>query len=179
MFHSAFALRGIVGVAFWLMVLVVISGIFGRVFSGYCFWGISRIYEPLHEIDLLIEKDLRNAGQISSVIKRIMDLKSPGFPCSCGLIETFQQWRFIKKETGCLLDLINEKYSDVHELELRTWADQLIKRLREIRSISVLDLSLALLSKWEIIHKVASYLLFFITLAHILVTSYWGYRWIF
>ncbi|MEW5803783.1 MAG: hypothetical protein AB1847_16945 [bacterium] len=178
-FHSAFALKGIVGVAFWLMIVVVISGVFGRFLAGYCFWGISSIYEPLHEIDLLIERDLRNASRISPVIERIMDLKPPGFPCSSGLVETIRQWRSIKKETGSLLDLINEKYDDDQQGELHKWADQLIKRLRDIRSIAVLDVCLCVLNKWEIIHKVSSYLLFFITLAHVLVTSYWGYRWIF
>jgi len=179
MFHSAFSLRGIIGVAFWLMVVVVVSGIFGRVLSGYCFFGMSKIYEPLHQIDLFIEKDLKNAGEISPAIKKILELRSPGFPTSAGFIETFQQWRSIKKESDYLLDLINEKYGDAQEVELRKWADQLIKRLREIRSVSVLDLYLSILNKWEIVHKVSSYLLFFITLAHVLVTSYWGYRWIF
>jgi hypothetical protein len=179
MFHSALSFRGIIGVAFWLMAVVVVSGIFGRVLSGYCFFGMSRIYEPLHQIDILLEKDLKRASEISPVIERIMELKSPGFPTSAGLIETIQQWRFIKKETGNLLDLINEKYGDAQEVELRKWADQLIKRLREIRSVSILDLSLSVLNKWEIIHKVCSYALFLITLAHVLVTSYWGYRWIF
>jgi len=180
-FHSAFSFRGIIGVAFWLMVMAVVSGIFGRLFSGYCFFGMSRIYEPLHQIDLLLEKDLKeaNASEISPVIKKVMELKSPGFPTSAGFIETFKQWRFITRETGYLLDLINKKYDDIQEVELRKWADQLIKRLREIRSVSVLDLYLSLLNKWEIVHKVSSYSLFIISLAHILVTSYWGYRWIF
>lgn len=176
MFHSSFALRD--SATFWVMLLVVISGFFGKVLFSYCFWGISTIYQYLHEIDRLIEKDLRNANNISPIIKRIMDLKSPGFPSTAGLVATFRQWRFIKKETGCLVDLVNEKYDSDQQGELCNCADQLIKRLREIRSTAFLNLCLSILNKWKLVHEFSSYLLFIIVLAHILVTSYWGYKWI-
>ena len=181
-FHSAYALTGFIGIAFWLMVLVIISGIFGRMFFGYCFWGISKIYEPLHLVNLFIEKDLKEDSAFSPIVRRIMDLRPPGFPCTSGLIETFKQWRFIKKETEPLLDLINEKYDDVQYKEyneLHKRGEELIRRLREIRYISVLDLFLSVLNKWEFIHKVCSYILFVMAFLHILVTVYWGYRWVF
>jgi hypothetical protein len=111
-----------------------------------------------------------------------MDLRPPGFPCTSGLIETFKQWRFIKRETEPLLDLINEKYDDIQYKEyneLHKRGDELIKRLREIRYVSVLDLFLSVLNKWEFIHKTSSYILFFMAFLHILITVYWGYRWVF
>jgi len=175
-FHSAFALKG--SVTFWIMIMVVISGFFGKVLFSYCFLGISTIYQYSHEIDRLIEKDLRNISHISPVIKRVMDLKSPGFPSTAGLIATFQQWRFVKKETSCLVDLVNEKYDNDQQGELCKWADQLIKRLREIHSTATLNLCLSILSKWKLVHKISSYLLFIVILAHVLVTAYWGYKWI-
>ncbi|MEW6381488.1 MAG: hypothetical protein AB1611_18060 [bacterium] len=181
-FHSGFATKGLVGVAFWLMVVTVISGIFGRVFFSYCFWGISKIYEPLYAIDHLIERDLREASKISPIIKRIQEVKPPGFPCTCGIIDAIKQWRFIRRETEELLTLINDRYTDAEHEEykvLRTWGDELIKRIREVRYISVLDVYLSALNKWEIIHKVCSYLLFILATLHIMVTVYWGYRWIF
>ncbi|MGA1844963.1 MAG: hypothetical protein ACMUIS_10420 [bacterium] len=181
-FHSTYALTGFIGIAFWLMVLVIVSGFFGRLLFGYCFWGISKIYEPMHLVDIYIEKDLKQDSAISPIVRRIMDLRPPGFPCTSGLIDTIKQWRFIKKETGQLLDLLNEKYDDIEYTEyseLHKRGDELIKRLREIRYISVLDLYLSVLNKWEFIHKACSYALFFMAFLHILVTVYWGYRWIF
>ncbi len=181
-FHSAYALTGFIGIAFWLMLIIIISGIFGRMLFGYCFWGISKIYEPLHIVNLFIEKDIRKDSTFSPIVKKIMDLRPPGFPCTSGLIETVKQWRVIKKETGELLNTINERYNDINYMEyneLHKHGDELIKRLREIRYISILDLYLSILNKWEFLHKVSSYVLFFIAFLHILVTVYWGYRWIF
>ena len=181
-FHSAYALTGFIGIAFWIMLLIIISGIFGRMLFGYCFWGISKIYEPLHLVDLFIEKDLKEDSAFSPIVGKIMNLRPPGFPCTSGLIETFKQWRLIKRETEPLLDLINEKYDDIQYKEyneLHKRGDELIKRLREIRYVSVLDLFLSVLNKWEFIHKVSSYILFFMAFLHILVTVYWGYRWVF
>jgi hypothetical protein len=181
-FHSAYVLTGFIGFTFWLIVLIIISGIFGRLFFGYCFWGISKIYEPMHLVDLFIEKDLKEDTAFSPIVRRIMDLRPPGFPCTSGLIETVKQWKLIKRETGNLLDLISDKYDDIHYKEyneLHKRGDELIKRLREIRYISILDLYLSVLNKWEFIHKVSSYVLFFIAFLHIIVTVYWGYRWVF
>lgn len=177
-FHSALFLSGIIAVGFWIMIIVLISGIFGRLLFSYCFCGISILHDFLHKIDHFIEKDLKKASQSSPIIKKTINLKSPGFPGSSGLIAIFLQWRSIKKETDYLLDLLNEKYDDYQDKELCKWADPLIKRLKEIRSTAILNLSLSILSKWRIIHKVTSYLLFFIVLAHVWVTLYWGYRWI-
>lgn len=181
-FHSGLSARGLVGLAFWAMVVVVLTGIFGRLLFGYCFWGITKIYEPLYVMDIFIEKDLGRAAGSSELIKRIKDLKPPGFPTSAGLLQTIKQWRYIQKETNQLINTINEKYDDSQYEEysiLRDWGDELVKRLREIRYVSVLDVMLSALNKWEIIHKVASYILFFLTFLHIVVTVYWGYRWVF
>ena len=181
-FHSAYALTGFMGIAFWLMVALIVSGVFGRLLFGYCFWGISKVYEPLHLVEIFIEKDLKEDTAFSPIVRKIMDLRPPGFPSTSGLMESIKQWRFIRKETDQLLDTINEKYDDIQfkeYKELHKRGDELIKRLREIRYISVLDLFLAVLNKWEFVHKVSSYVLFFMAFLHILVTVYWGYRWVF
>ena len=110
-----------------------------------------------------------------------MELRPPGFPNNYGVIRNLGQWRFIKKEAADLFMLIDEQYGNPGSEEynvLQKWATDLVKRLREIRYISVLDLYLSILNKWVIIHKVFSYGLFFIMVFHILVTVYWGYRWI-
>jgi len=181
-FHSTYALTGFMGTAFWVIIIIIISGIFGRILFGYCFWGISKIYEPLHLVDILIEKDLRDDSSIYPITKRIMELRAPGFPSTAGLIDNIKQLRFIKKETDELFDLINEKYDDIHSKEYRELhkrGDELVKRLREVRYISILDLVVSILNKWEFIHKISSYILFIMTFLHIIVTVYWGYSWIF
>jgi len=177
-FHSALALRGLIGVGFWIMIIVLITGIFGRLLFSYCFCGISILHELMHKIDFFIEKDLKNASKDSPIIKKTIDLKAPGFPSSSGLITIFLEWRSIKEETDYLLDILNKKCGGYQDQDICQWAEQLIKRLKEIRSTAILNLSLSLLSKWRVIHKVSSYLLFFISMAHAVVTLYWGYSWI-
>ncbi|MGA1823726.1 MAG: hypothetical protein ACMUIP_03610 [bacterium] len=181
LFHSAFKFNGIVGIAFWSMVIVVISGIFGRVFFGYAFFNISKKYELLHTIDIFIEKDLREASFYSPVIKSVMELSPPGFPTSHGPIDTFKQWRVINREVNKLFEEIDEKYGSAglpDYAEIQRWATELIKRLREIKIVSTLNLYLSILDKWVFIHKVFTYIMFFILFFHIVVTLYWGYCWI-
>ena len=61
-FHTTYALTGFIGIAFWLMVLVIISDLFGRMLFGYCFWGISKIYEPMHLVDILLKRISRRTA---------------------------------------------------------------------------------------------------------------------
>ncbi|MBN2372248.1 hypothetical protein JXL19_00465 [bacterium] len=180
-FHSALRFNGVIGLAFWFMVIVVISGIFGRVFFGQCFWNITKKFELLQDIDIFLEKDLKEASVSSNIVRRVMELRPPGFPNNYGVIKNLGQWRYIKKEASNLFLLIDEQYGNPGSEEynvLQKWATDLVKRLREIRYISVLDLYLSILNKWVIIHKFFSYILFIIMVFHILVTVYWGYRWI-
>ncbi|MGA1867529.1 MAG: hypothetical protein ACMUJM_03170 [bacterium] len=181
LFHSALKFNGIIGIAFWSMVIVVLSGIFGRVIFGYAFFNISKKYELLHTIDIFIEKDLREASVYSPVIKNVLELHHPGFPTSHGPIETFRQWTVIKREVNKLFAEIDERYGQAgapdYE-EIQRWATELIKRLREIDTISTLNLYLSILDKWVIIHKIFSYIMFIIMFLHIGVTLYWGYSWI-
>ncbi|MFH0925347.1 MAG: hypothetical protein V1872_06900 [bacterium] len=177
-FHSALRFNGLIGLAFWIMIIVVISGIFGRLFFGIFFYRITQKYELLHTIDLLIEKELRGEEIKSSLIQRVVEIDPPQFPPHNSLKETFKQWMSIKRETKDIFTLIDERYNDYQasdHYELQTWSDDLIKRLLEIRSVSLLNIYLAIISKWVIVHKVFSYILFFIMFLHAFVTIYWGY----
>ena len=181
LFHSTLKFNGVLAFAFWSMVIVVISGIFGRLISGLAFFNISQKYELLRTIDSFIEKDLRYASVKSPVIKGVIDLNPPGFPTSNGLIATFKQWKYLKRETNRLFAELDERYGvvgapDYNELE--QWATKLIQRLREIGTVSTLNLYLSILKKWLIIHKVFSYILFFMMFIHVIVSLYWGYSWI-
>ena len=181
LFHTSFKFHGILGFAFWCMIIVVISGIFGRVFFGYSFFNISKKYELLHTIDLFIEKDLRDASVISPVIKNVIGLKPPGFPTNNGVIATFKEWRYLKRETNRIFAELDERYGVVGAPdydELERWATDLVERLREIGTVSTLNLYLSILNKWVIIHKVFSYILFFIMFMHVIISLYWGYSWI-
>jgi len=181
-FHSALKFNGVIGIGFWLMLIAVFSGIFGRVFFGHWFGNITKRYELLHKIDVFLEKDLKEASNNSPVIKRAMEVKSSNFPTNLGIIASIKEWAYIKKEKNDLLMQIDEKYGDKSSEDynaLKKWATQVISRLREIRAVSGLNIELSILNKWVFIHEACSYILFVLLFVHVFVTIYWGYRWIF
>lgn len=181
-FHSALKIGGLTGIGFWLMVIAVISGIFGRIFFGKCFGNITKRYDLLHKIDVFLERDLKEASINSSVIRRAMGLKSSNFPSDLGIIAAVKEWAYIRREKNNLMVLIDKKYGDRGSEDyeaLKKWATEVISRLDEISAVSGLNLNLSILNKWLFIHEASSYLLFILVIFHILVTTYWGYMWIF
>lgn len=181
-FHSAIKFNGLIGIGFWLMLIAVFSGIFGRVFFGHEFGNITKRYELLHKIDVFLEKDLKDASINSPVIKRAMEVKCSNFPTNLGIIASIKEWAYIKKEKNDLIMQIDEKYSDKSSEDynaLKKWATQVISRLREIRAVSGLNIELSILNRWVFIHEACSYILFVLLFVHVFVTIYWGYRWIF
>ncbi|MGA1875152.1 MAG: hypothetical protein ACMUIA_06070 [bacterium] len=182
LFHSALKFNGLIGVGFWLMIIVVISGIFGRFFFGQIFRNIAQEYDLLHKMDNLLERDLQEASVRSPVIRGALEVKSSNFPSNAGLVSAIKEWAFIGRERNKIMAMIDEKYrnkgsEDYHAL--KKWSTEVISRLREMHEVSALNLKLSTLNKWVIIHEVSSYILFIFLVIHTFVTVYWGYRWIF
>lgn len=181
-FHSALKFNGIIGIGFWLMMIAVISGIFGRVLFGHWFGNITQRYELLHKIDVFLERDLREASINSPIIRRVMEIRSSNFPTNLGIIAAAKEWAYIRKEKSELIMQIDKKYSDKNSQDykaLKKWATEVISRLREIRAVSALNFELSVLNRWVFIHEACSYILFILLFIHVFVTVYWGYRWIF
>jgi len=182
LFHSALKFNGLIGFGFWLMVFVIISGIFGRVFFGQIFGVIVKKYELLQKMDIFLERDLRSVSEKSPIIRKAMEIKASNFPSSTGLISSVREWMHIKKEQAQLMNLIDERYQDKGSEDyhaLKKWSTDVIGRLEEVRTIPVLNLNLSILNKWILIHELCSYLLFILLVVHVFITVYWGYRWIF
>ena len=182
LFHSTLKFNGLIGFGFWLMVMVIISGIFGRVFFGLIFGIIVKRYELLQKMDIFLERDLRSVSEKSPIIRKAMEIKASNFPSNTGFISAVREWMHIKKEQAQLMTLIDERYRDKGSEDyhaLKKWSTDVISRLEEVRTIPVLNLNLSILNKWVIIHELCSYLLFILLVVHVFVTVYWGYRWIF
>ncbi|MGA1824370.1 MAG: hypothetical protein ACMUIP_06865 [bacterium] len=180
-FHTALKFNGVIGLGFWLMFIIVISGIFGKIFFGHCFWNITQKYELSQNIDFFVERDLHAASVHSSIIRRAMELTPPNFPSNFGLIKALKEWAYIKKEASRLFILIDKNYGDKGSEdynELQKWATEVVSRLRQLRAVSILNIYLSILNNWVIVHKLISYVLFFIMALHIVLTVYWGYSWL-
>lgn len=181
LFHSALKFRGIIGIGFWVMLIVIISGIFGKIFFGQCFWSITNKYELMHNIDFFVGRDYKEAGINSSLIKRAMEIEPPNFPANFGLINAIKEWAYIKKESDQLFILIDENYGNKESEdynELQKWGTEVMSRLRDLRAVSILNVYLSIFNNWVIVHELSSYLLFFIMFIHVFLTVYWGYTWL-
>ncbi|MGA1870882.1 MAG: hypothetical protein ACMUJM_20290 [bacterium] len=180
-FHTALKFNGVIGLGFWLMFIIVISGIFGKIFFGHCFWNITKKYELAQNIDFFVERDLRAASVNSSIIRGAMELTPPNFPSDSGLIKALKEWAYIKKEASRLFILIDENYGDKGSEdynELQKWATEVVSRLRQLRAVSILNIYLSVLNHWALVHKLFSYILFFIMALHVFLTVFWGYSWL-
>ncbi len=180
LFHTAFKFGGIVSVAFWSMVLVVVSGVIGR----FVYVQIPRTIEG-RELTLNEVKSMkvRLSSSIMSNITidenlrdQIITLTSSGNEPSEGdgfIAQYFQSRRAIrsirqsmksksipKKQRTSVLKLLREEISLSYK----------IKRLQTMQK---------LFRHWHVAHLPFALIMLIVLIIHVAVTISFGYKWIF
>ena len=184
--HTSFKVQGLVAVSFWSMILVAISGYFGR----YLYIQIPRNIQgnefSLHELEELrnsFAQLLRETYNLEpSALERLDSLASVAIPEKAGLFKAFVltirddlRWfarsRELKREFSLIIDLPKK--------QLR----HLIKLARER---SLLQRRIALMSRvqqlfhyWHVIHKPFAFVMYVVMAIHITVAIWTGYARIF
>ncbi len=174
LFHTTFKFGGIVSIAFWSMVAVVLSGVVGR----FIYIQIPRTMEG-RELNMQEIQDRREGlmGRIAEYGKEQMDALSAVLDkssASTGLLSGyFQKWeaknsvKKVLRQTDLplparkeILRLIDE------ELSLRNK----LARLEQMKK---------LFQYWHVVHMPFAIIMLIIVLVHVVVTVTLGYRWIF
>ena len=180
-FHSAFKLHGIAGLAYWMMVAVVASGIVGRYFYGRIPRKLDQVEmsmgelkeiradlaRQIHEQKVLSPEELDPLLALPSIneVQTMPLLKSLLMIIRLDLRRSLLSWRLRQRAGSHILN----------NPELR-------QALAAVRRHAALTKDALFLSKmqrifrlWHIIHRPFSYSLVLLALLHVLVVMFLGY----
>ncbi len=169
LFHTAFKFGGIVSVAFWSMVAVVLSGVIGR----FIYIQIPRTIEG-RELTLNEVKEIKR--QLTQKLSEKIDLKE---------LAQFQGNESGNDGSGVEIDisrkalkqLLNRK--NISQIEKR----EILKMAKSEHSLSGkiarLQTMQRLFKYWHVAHLPFALIMLIIVIFHVGVTLAFGYRWIF
>ena len=176
LFHTAFKFGGIVSIAFWSMVAVVLSGVIGR----YIYIQIPRSIEGrelnLSEIQnmkadihsLIINSYQLNEASQSAILKSVNVHNQGGI-----LTRFFEEWKQLR-DTRKLLQRNNLKRRDIRKVL------NLVKQEMTINTrIERLETMHKLFRYWHVAHLPFAIIMLVIVVIHVAITLAFGYTWIF
>jgi len=169
LFHTAFKFGGIVSIAFWSMVAVVLSGVIGR----FIYIQIPRTIEGR-------ELSLQEVKAMKTDVPRMLEEK---YHMDRQLITLFVS--FTKVDDDRVSKPSINKLRSVLKQEGIPRSDQqsIIQTLKKERSLSKkiarLNLMQRLFKYWHVAHLPFALIMLVIVLIHIAVTLAFGYKWIF
>jgi hypothetical protein len=167
LFHTAFKFGGIVSIAFWSMVAVVLSGVVGR----FIYIQIPRTIEgrelTLNEVKNL-KTDLSSAlneqfdmdDQTKNLILNISNSERPTFSEVRQLKKVLQIKKIPKEDRNYILKLVRDDMSLSRKIDRLLIMQKLFKY-------------------WHVAHLPFALIMLIIVIIHIAVTLAFGYKWIF
>lgn len=182
LYHTAFKFGGIVSIAFWSMVAVVLSGVIGR----YIYIQIPRTIQG-RELSLNEVKEMKtnigavlqnNYGLEQSVAQNIMNITETENNIKGNLfVGMFKKYFQDRKTIGDLK----------HTLKLKGLPSRDIRQVKKLVSneitlnnrISRLLTMQKLFKYWHVAHLPFAIIMLVIVVVHVAVSLYFGYTWIF
>jgi hypothetical protein len=169
LFHTAFKFGGIVSIAFWSMVAVVLSGVLGR----YIYIQIPRTIEG-RELSLHEVKDLKT--DLATILNEKFNLPESIIYMILSITD-----EDAPKDTtvtiGHLRSLLLK--NDVPKSD-RVLILKMVKKEKSLsRKIVRLQTMQKLLKYWHVLHMPFALIMLVIVIIHIIVTVSLGYKWIF
>lgn len=174
LFHTAFKFGGIVSVAFWSMVAVVLSGVVGR----FIYVQIPRTIDgralSLNEVKLLkasLENRLVNEFHLPREV--VGGMGTAGTSAGGLMASYFKDKRLVRRIRKELASgaLSGEQKETVLEL--------LREELGLARKMKRLTLMQNLFKYWHVAHLPFAVIMLIIVIIHVAVTLAFGYKWIF
>ena len=179
LFHTAFKFGGIVSVAFWSMVAVVLSGVIGRfiyiqiprTIEGRAL-GLNEVHEMRLALNIKIKQNTNIDASLVSLLEQDLSIGSARKTGSFinKTIDNQRLIRQVKKE-------LRLKRIDTSERQ------QIISAIKNERSlaskISRLNRMQQLFKYWHVAHLPFALIMLIIIVIHVIVTLVFGYKWIF
>ena len=184
--HTSFKVQGLVAVSFWSMILVALSGYFGR----YLYIQIPRNIQgnelSLHELEEMrnsFTQLLRERYDLNvESLERLDALAKVSIPEEAGLFKAFvltigndMRWfamsRALRKEFSLIIDLPKKQLR--HMIKLARERSLLQRR------IALMSRAQQLFHYWHVIHKPFAFVMYIVMTIHITVAIWTGYARIF
>jgi hypothetical protein len=169
LFHTAFKFGGIVSVAFWSMVAVVLSGVIGRFIYNQIPKTIEGRILSINEVKNM-KKDL--AGELYQKF----NLESNTIEIVANLISG-ENAADNKKNLGYLRKILNRK--DLPKTERRTILKMVKDEIKLSKRIARLQTMQKLFKYWHVVHMPFAIIMLIVVIIHVAVTLAFGYKWIF
>jgi hypothetical protein len=174
LFHTTFKFGGIVSVAFWSMVLVVLSGVAGR----YIYLQIPRTIsgKEISRKELLADQETLLLALVSlqdaapELYHQLRHFENP----KKGLLA---RWLFMRKHLRHLKKNISRL--SWTSLQRRKVFKVIKAELRLRQRIERLELMQRLFKYWHVVHRPFALIMLIIVMLHVFVTVGMGYTWIF
>ncbi|MCF8274411.1 MAG: hypothetical protein K9I95_11320 [Flavobacteriaceae bacterium] len=167
LFHTAFKFGGIVSIAFWSMVAVVLSGVVGR----FIYIQIPRTLEgrelTLNEVKGLktdlsttINEEIEVDDQLKQLILGISNAEKPSYLEIRKLKNELIKKKFPKEDRNYILKLVKDDVSLTGKINRLLLMQKLFKY-------------------WHVAHLPFALIMLIIVIIHIAITLAFGYKWIF
>ena len=167
LFHTAFKFGGIVSIAFWSMVAVVLSGVIGR----FIYIQIPRTIEG-RELTLIEVKGMKT--NLAIALKEYIDIDDKTKQKIVGLANS--ETSLSKNTKGLRKLLMNQNFAQ----EDRNYILKLVKDdVLLSRKIARLQTMQKLFKYWHVAHMPFALIMLVIVIIHIAITLAFGYKWIF
>ncbi|MCW5520629.1 hypothetical protein J1N09_12315 [Aureitalea sp. L0-47] len=169
LFHTAFKFGGIVSVAFWSMVAVVLSGVIGR----FIYIQIPRTIEG-RELSLQEVKSMKT--DLSNVLSEKFRLDLP-------TVQFLIRFTKNNEKDQNKVSLSELKKALKHSNLTKTERGSILKLLKNERTLSRrigrLQTMQKLFKYWHVAHLPFALVMLIIVIIHVAVTLAFGYKWIF
>jgi hypothetical protein len=169
LFHTAFKFGGIVSIAFWSMVAVVLSGVIGR----FIYIQIPRTIEG-RTLSLSEVQDMKT--DLARVLNETFNLESNTIQIVANLISK-ENTSGDKKTLGHLRKVLNRK--DLPKKDRKTILKMVKHEISLSGKIARLQTMQRLFKYWHVVHMPFALIMLIIVVIHIGVTVAFGYKWIF
>lgn len=169
LFHTAFKFGGIVSIAFWSMVAVVLSGVIGR----FIYIQIPHTIEG-RELSLNEVKDMKT--DLSKVLGEKFKLDAP----TIQLFVNFTSEGETAKNKTSVSSIRKALKTQKLPAEERKAIIKMVKNERSLsRKITRLLTMQKLFKLWHVVHLPFAIIMLVIVIIHVAVTLAFGYKWIF
>lgn len=169
LFHTAFKFGGIVSVAFWSMVAVVLSGVIGR----FIYIQIPRTIEGR-------ELSLQEVKGMKTDLSKVLDEKFNLDQTTIQLFVSFTEARKDEQGKVTISGLKKALKQSNVPVDKRQSVLKLLKNERTLgKRISRLQTMQKLFKYWHVAHLPFALVMLVIVIIHVAVTLAFGYKWIF
>lgn len=169
LFHTAFKFGGIVSVAFWSMVAVVLSGVAGRFIYN-------QIPKTIEGRQMTMKELQETKTDLAVVLHQRYNLESNTIDIVTDLISQ-ENTTENRKKLGYLRKVLGRK--DLPKTDRKAILNLVKQEITLSKRIGRLQLMQKLFKYWHVAHMPFALIMLVVVVIHVAVTLAFGYKWIF